>query len=144
SAVRASTRTPLVRPELLDLLPGVDLVADELQAGGQLGHVQAAGGVAREVEAELLQLVLRDLAADAEPLEHAHGLADRLVAALHDLELALEQAAVLGEVGALEAGARVRDRGCHRRPPALRGLLLQVRLPRGPRRRQPPDSGPPS
>ena len=42
---------------------GVDLVADELQARRQLGHVEAAGRAAGQVEAELLELVLG----------HAHG-----------------------------------------------------------------------
>ena len=45
--------------------------------------------------------MLRDLAPHAQALQHPHGLHDRLLASLDDLELALEEPAVLIEVGYL-------------------------------------------
>ena len=122
---------PLLRADVRDLFLGVHLVADELKARGQLGDVEAAGRAPREVEAELLELVLGHLAPDAQPLEDAHGLGDRLLASLDHLELALEEPAVLRQLGAVEAGAGLGHRGGHGGPLALGGLLLEVGLPRG-------------
>ena len=69
ATVRASQgRSAPLGADLRDLFPGVDLVADELEPRGQLGHVEAAGGAAGEVEAELLELVLGHLATDTQAL----------------------------------------------------------------------------
>ena len=75
----------MIGADVRDLFLGVHLVADELEARRQLGNVEAAGRAAREVQAELLELVLGHLAAHAQALEDAHRLGDRLFAALHDL-----------------------------------------------------------
>ena len=48
-----SAESVRVGVDLLDLLLGVDLVADELQAGGELGDVEAHGGAAGQIEAKV-------------------------------------------------------------------------------------------
>ena len=79
--------------------------------------------------------MLGHLAPHAEALEDAHRLRDRLLAPLDDLELALEQATVLREVGALQAGPGLGHRHGHGRALALGGLLVEVLFPRGQRGR---------
>ena len=124
----------------LDLLPGVDLVANRLEARGQLGDGEGDGGTAGQVETQLLELVLRHFLADAKALTDAHGLGDRLLALPHDRELALEETAVLDPACVLDEPSGLVCGTAQRGTLGVTGLLLEIGLTRGQIRREGDDA----
>ena len=126
--------------DLLDFLPRVDLVANRLEARGQLGDGEGDGGTAGQVETQLLELVLRHLLADAKALTDAHGLRDRFFALPHDGELALEETAVLGPACVLQVPSGLVRGAGQRGALGVAGLLREVGLARGQIRRERDDA----